>query len=210
MGCPRQVPTPGAGSRSIAKAAIYSSRLAVPIESNVVSRLAWKQVVPQEPGDRSSQLEPRHREIPLMTPPLNRRDFLAQATAASRGPGGVGLGPWGGAVATAKSALPAGPTAKVTLGKSGVQVSLVGMGTGSVGSGQSSNQTKLGVKGFTKVVRHALDQGRQLLRRRRPVRLARVPPRGPQGGPPRPVRDPDQDPRHRRDHDPRPPEALPA
>ena len=46
-----------------------------------------------------------------------------------------------------------------TLGKSGVQVSLVGMGTGSIGSGQASNQTKLGVKGFTKVVRHALDHG---------------------------------------------------
>jgi predicted aldo/keto reductase-like oxidoreductase len=38
-------------------------------------------------------------------------------------------------------------------------VSLVGMGTGSVGSGQASNQTRLGVKGFTRVVRHALDRG---------------------------------------------------
>ena len=33
------------------------------------------------------------------------------------------------------------------------------MGTGSLGSGQASNQTKLGVKEFTKVVRHALDRG---------------------------------------------------
>jgi predicted aldo/keto reductase-like oxidoreductase len=33
------------------------------------------------------------------------------------------------------------------------------MGTGSVGSGQASNQTRLGVQGFTKVVRHALDRG---------------------------------------------------
>jgi aryl-alcohol dehydrogenase-like predicted oxidoreductase len=47
----------------------------------------------------------------------------------------------------------------VTLGKSGIQVSLVGMGTGSVGSGQASNQTRLGVKEFTRVVRHALDHG---------------------------------------------------
>ena len=47
----------------------------------------------------------------------------------------------------------------VTLGKTGIQVSLVGMGTGSVGSGQASNQTRLGVKEFTRVVRHALDQG---------------------------------------------------
>jgi predicted aldo/keto reductase-like oxidoreductase len=33
------------------------------------------------------------------------------------------------------------------------------MGTGSHGVGQASNQTRLGVKGFTKVVRHALDRG---------------------------------------------------
>jgi aryl-alcohol dehydrogenase-like predicted oxidoreductase len=91
-----------------------------------------------------------------MTPALNRRDFLAQATAA-----GAALAASGPALAAgaAGRALPAGPTAKVTLGKTGVQVSLVGMGTGSVGTGQASNQTKLGVKGFTKVVRHALDQG---------------------------------------------------
>ena len=47
----------------------------------------------------------------------------------------------------------------VTLGKTGIQVSLVGMGTGSIGSGQASNQTRLGVKEFTRVVRHALDHG---------------------------------------------------
>jgi aryl-alcohol dehydrogenase-like predicted oxidoreductase len=91
-----------------------------------------------------------------MTPALNRRDFLAQATAA-----GASLAASGSALAagSARRALPESPTAKVTLGKSGVQVSLVGMGTGSVGSGQSSKQSKLGVKGFTKVVRHALDHG---------------------------------------------------
>jgi aryl-alcohol dehydrogenase-like predicted oxidoreductase len=33
------------------------------------------------------------------------------------------------------------------------------MGTGSVGSGQASNQTRLGVKEFGRVVRHALDHG---------------------------------------------------
>ncbi len=58
-----------------------------------------------------------------------------------------------------KNTLPKGPTEKVTLGKTGIQVSLVGMGTGSVGSGQASNQTRLGVKGFSRVVRHAIDRG---------------------------------------------------
>ena len=96
-----------------------------------------------------------------MTPPLNRRDFITQATATAA----LAATASAGAPATlagtvrAKNALPKSPTDKVTLGKTGIQVSLVGMGTGSVGSGQASNQTRLGVQGFTKVVRHALDQG---------------------------------------------------
>ena len=92
-----------------------------------------------------------------MTPSLNRRDFLvksAAATAALAAAGTAGASP-----AFARASLPKTAADKVTLGKSGVQVSLVGMGTGSVGSGQASNQTRLGVKGFTKVVRHALDRG---------------------------------------------------
>ena len=55
--------------------------------------------------------------------------------------------------------LPKSPADMVSLGKTGIQVSLVGMGTGSVGSGQASNQTRLGVKEFTRVVRYALDHG---------------------------------------------------
>jgi aryl-alcohol dehydrogenase-like predicted oxidoreductase len=90
-----------------------------------------------------------------MTPPLNRRDFLAQATA------GAALAASASALGAPepRSSLPKGPADKRTLGKTGIQVSLVGMGTGSIGSGQASNQTRLGVKGFTQVVRHALDQG---------------------------------------------------
>jgi aryl-alcohol dehydrogenase-like predicted oxidoreductase len=94
-----------------------------------------------------------------MTPPLNRRDFMAHTTAAAAT---VALA--AGTTATAatgrvRNALPKGPGDKVTLGKTGVQVSLVGMGTGSIGSGQASNQTRLGIKGFGRVVRHALDHG---------------------------------------------------
>jgi aryl-alcohol dehydrogenase-like predicted oxidoreductase len=87
-----------------------------------------------------------------MTPPLNRRDFLAQATAATATLAAA-------ANAQARTSLPKSPTGKVPLGKTGIMVSLVGMGTGSVGSGQASNQTRLGVKEFTRVVRHALDRG---------------------------------------------------
>jgi len=98
-----------------------------------------------------------------MTPPLNRRDFIglaAVSTAATLATSatqtaGAATGPTG----RDRSTLPKSPTDKVTLGKTGIQVSLVGMGTGSVGSGQASNQTRLGIKGFERVVRHALDRG---------------------------------------------------
>ena len=91
-----------------------------------------------------------------MTPSLNRRDFLAQATAAT-----AALAATSGIAraAEARAELPKSAVDKVALGKSGVKVSLVGMGTGSVGSDQASNQTRLGVKEFTKLVRHALDRG---------------------------------------------------
>jgi aryl-alcohol dehydrogenase-like predicted oxidoreductase len=89
-----------------------------------------------------------------MTPPLNRRDFLQTSIATTA------LAAASGTVrAAARADLPKSPTDKVTLGKTGIQVSLVGMGTGSHGSGQASNQTRLGLKEFTRVVRHALDRG---------------------------------------------------
>jgi len=89
-----------------------------------------------------------------MTPPIHRRDFLAQAGVAT-----AALAAASGTAKAAPAKLPKSPTDLVTLGKTGIQVSLVGMGTGSHGTGQASNQTRLGVKDFTRVVRHALDQG---------------------------------------------------
>ncbi|WP_422928149.1 aldo/keto reductase [Singulisphaera sp. PoT] len=88
-----------------------------------------------------------------MTPSLNRRDFIAQATVAT-----TALAASSSALA-ARANLPKSPTDKVMLGKTGIEVSLIGMGTGSIGNGQASNQTRLGIKGFTRVVRHALDKG---------------------------------------------------
>ena len=90
--------------------------------------------------------------------PLNRRDFLAASAAASASASLVASSARAAAVQP-RSSLPASATDVRTLGKSGVKVSLVGMGTGSVGSEQSSNQLRLGLKEFTRVVRHALDQG---------------------------------------------------
>ena len=92
-----------------------------------------------------------------MKSPLNRRDFL-QATVATTALAAASTT----VSATARASLPKSPTDLVTLGKTGIQVSLVGMGTGSHGSGQASNQTRLGIKEFTRLVRHALDRGIRL------------------------------------------------
>jgi aryl-alcohol dehydrogenase-like predicted oxidoreductase len=95
-----------------------------------------------------------------MTPPLNRRDFMAQSSVSATAVlAATTITTTTTHAARDRSVVPKGPTHKVTLGKTGIQVSVVGMGTGSVGSGQASNQTRLGVKEFTRVVRHALGQG---------------------------------------------------
>jgi predicted aldo/keto reductase-like oxidoreductase len=86
---------------------------------------------------------------------ITRRDFLGQSAAA------VGAAAAGGLLARAadeprklKSAAD-----QVTLGRTGLKLSLLGMGTGSVGVKHSSNQVKLGQEGFTKLVRYAYDKG---------------------------------------------------
>lgn len=89
-----------------------------------------------------------------MTPSINRRDFLAASAALASMPAIGSAAP-----AFPRADLPKTPADRRILGKSGVEVSLIGMGTGTIGSGQASNQTRLGVKEFTRVVRHALDHG---------------------------------------------------
>jgi 1-deoxyxylulose-5-phosphate synthase len=86
---------------------------------------------------------------------LNRRDFMVKTAAATT----AVLAAAPAVAAGARLAVPKGPTESVVLGQTGISVSLIGMGTGSIGSGQASNQTRLGVNGFTRVVRHALDHG---------------------------------------------------
>ncbi len=92
----------------------------------------------------------------------NRRTFLTAATAAGAAVAASTLAtgrtrPEPGSVP--KDRLPESPVAVRKLGQTGVELTLIGMGTGSVGVGQASNQTRLGVKEFTRVVRHALDCG---------------------------------------------------
>jgi predicted aldo/keto reductase-like oxidoreductase len=84
---------------------------------------------------------------------LNRREFVGKAAVTT---GAVAVG-------TAASAgpvrLPMNVTDKITLGKTGIKSSLVGIGTGSVGWNHQSNQTRLGQVKFTELIRHAFDSG---------------------------------------------------
>ena len=74
----------------------------------------------------------------------------------------VGTGVIAGLPAWADAALSAAlpnATDRVEIGKSGVKVSRVAMGTGFNGFNRSSNQTKLGQEGFTGLIRHGYDEG---------------------------------------------------
>ena len=63
------------------------------------------------------------------------------------------------------AATPDGPrlgktaTDRVVLGNTGIEVSRLAMGSGTHGSGGSSDQTRLGVAGFAGVLTHGFDQG---------------------------------------------------
>lgn len=48
---------------------------------------------------------------------------------------------------------------QVWLGKTGLRISQVGLGTGTVAYSKSSNQTRLGAEGFTQLARYAYDNG---------------------------------------------------
>ena len=86
---------------------------------------------------------------------LSRRGFLGQSAAVV------------GTLAVSAS-LPAADEPKrkltsaadkVTLGRTGIKASLLGLGTGSIGVGHTSNQVKLGEEKFKKLVRYAYDRG---------------------------------------------------
>ena len=94
---------------------------------------------------------------------VSRRTFIG--TIAAAGVAGVGGCATNAASASIEPApFPVTPTVKspvdtVPLGKSGLRVSVVGLGTGTTGWGGSSNQTRLGQETFTRMMRHGLDRG---------------------------------------------------
>ena len=48
---------------------------------------------------------------------------------------------------------------KVKLGNTGMKVSRIAWGTGTIGGGKASNQTRLGMKKFVEMAHHAYDRG---------------------------------------------------
>jgi len=86
---------------------------------------------------------------------ISRRDFLAGLSVAGA------AAAWGRfAVAAEKEkgppAAPRRGTDLVTLGRSGLKTTVLGIGTGTVGG---SKQRALGTEGFTRLARHALERG---------------------------------------------------
>jgi aryl-alcohol dehydrogenase-like predicted oxidoreductase len=86
---------------------------------------------------------------------LSRRDFLGHSAAA------VGALTVGSRLANAADAPRKIKSAsdQVTLGKTGIKTSFLGLGTGSVGVRHSSNQVRLGHDKFVRLVRYAFDKG---------------------------------------------------
>jgi len=80
---------------------------------------------------------------------MNRREFLGRSAAIA---GAALIAPQSGAAEGEKRTA----TDKVPLGKKGLKICRLGIGTGSSGG---DVQRKLGQEGFTKLIRHAYDRG---------------------------------------------------
>jgi predicted aldo/keto reductase-like oxidoreductase len=92
---------------------------------------------------------------------LSRRKFIGTVAAGAALVGGAALRGGDSEAATLGPVDPSvkSPTDRVQLGRSGLKVSLVGLGTGSIGYARRSNQTQLGQPAFTRLIRHAFDRG---------------------------------------------------
>lgn len=89
---------------------------------------------------------------------IKRRKFLVQTAA---GFGGVLIGTNLGQSSPSDSNT-FNPYERVLLGKTGLMVSRIGLGTGTRGSRRESNHTRLGKEKFSYLLRHAYDRGVRL------------------------------------------------
>lgn len=92
-------------------------------------------------------------------PGIRRRDFLQRVASVAAA---AWLAPE--SLAQRLALLPAldrkfSATEKVSIGRTGIQTSLLAMGTGTVGSGHHSNQTALGLEGLSRLLQNGYDNG---------------------------------------------------
>jgi len=92
-------------------------------------------------------------------PGIRRREFLQRAAS-------VAAAAWFAPKSLAQrlALLPTldrkfSATETVTIGRTGIQTSLLAMGTGTVGSGHHSNQTALGLEGLSRLLQNGYDNG---------------------------------------------------
>ncbi|MDH6306459.1 aryl-alcohol dehydrogenase-like predicted oxidoreductase [Parabacteroides sp. PF5-5] len=85
---------------------------------------------------------------------INRRKFIKTGVT-----GLAGLTVAGSGLLNASCTSAGVSVDKVKLGKSGLQVSRIAMGTGTVGGNKASNQTRQGMESFTNMARHAYERG---------------------------------------------------
>jgi len=85
---------------------------------------------------------------------MKRREFVERSLYAA---GAAALG--GALPAGAKPHRPKTAVDRVPLGKTGLTIPFLGIGTGTVGWNHESNQTRIGQEAFNRLIRHAYDQG---------------------------------------------------
>jgi len=83
---------------------------------------------------------------------INRRSFMQAAAAAALSAGAP-------RVSLAEAAKPSCATSPVTLGKTGIVSTLLGMGTGTQASRKSSAQNRQGRDAFMRTIAHAYERG---------------------------------------------------
>jgi predicted aldo/keto reductase-like oxidoreductase len=85
---------------------------------------------------------------------MNRREFIRTGVSGLVGLSIAGVGVMNAGCTADKTLVD-----RVKLGNSGLTVSRIAMGTGSIGGNKSSNQTRLGMDNFVKLAHHAYEQG---------------------------------------------------
>lgn len=93
----------------------------------------------------------------MNTRKIGRREFVRHAAAAT---GAVAAGLWlPDAVGAAVEQTGTVAATQVSLGNTGIRLSRLGIGTGTIGGSRQSNQTRLGLETFSGLMQHAFERG---------------------------------------------------